>query len=133
MLERFEFTIQLSNLWRIHGWVHQTLRTVTSAPFNEFVVWILNTAQPWSLRRRPMGVDGWKPLDALLIVLAERNPRFRAVFKGGFDSFRYGTRGENDMVRWLIEDNLPLASSKGLVGFKQVPHAENRFRKSGIL
>ena len=81
MLERFEFTIQLSNLWQIHGWVHQTLRTVTSAPFNEFVVWILNTAQLWSLRR-PMSVDGWKPVDALLIVLAERNPRFRAVFKG---------------------------------------------------
>ena len=80
-----------------------------------------------------MSVGGWKPVDALLNTLAERNPKLRVVFWGDFDSFRYGIRGEHDTIRWLMEDHLPLVSSKGLVKFERVPHAQNRFRKSGIL
>ena len=80
-----------------------------------------------------MDDDRWKAVDALLNILAERNPKFRAVFKGDFDSFRYGIRGEHDTIRWLIEDHLPFASSKGLVKFARVLHGENRFWKSGIL
>ena len=132
VLERFEFITKLSNLWQIHGWIYKTLRTITAAPFNEFVVWILNLVYPWSLRYT-MSDDGWRAVDALLNVLAERNPDFRVVFRGDFDSFRYGVRGVHDTIRWLIEDHLPLVSSKGLVRFEQVPHTENRFWKSGIL
>ena len=132
VLERFELTIQLSSLWQIYPWVHQTLRTITSAPFKEFVVWIVNTVHPWGLRRQ-MSADGWRDVDTLLNILGERNPEFRAVFKGDFDSFRCGASGEHDTARWLIESHLPLVSLKGLVKFEQVHHAENRFRKSGIL
>jgi len=131
-LERFEVTVQLSSLCQIHQRLHQTLQTITSAPFKEFVVWILNTARPWSLRH-PMSADGWGTMDASLNILGERNPKFRVVFKGDFDSFRCGTRGEHDTIRWLIESHLPLVSSKGLVKFEQVRHAENRFWRSGIL
>jgi len=80
-----------------------------------------------------MSVDGWRAVDALLSNLGERNPKFRVVFKGDLDSFRCGTRGEHDTIRWLIESHLPLVSSKGLVKFEQVRHVENRFRKSCIL
>ena len=132
VLERLELTIQLSSLWQIHQWIHQTLQTITSAPFKEFVVWTLNTVHPWSLRH-PMSVDGWGAVDALLSILGERNPKFRVVFKGDFDSFRCGIRGEHDTVRWLIESHLPFGSSKGLVKFEQVRDVENRFRRSAIL
>ena len=80
-----------------------------------------------------MSVDGWKAVDELLNILAERNPDFRVVFKGDFDSFRCGIRGKHDTIRWLLETHLPLVSSKGLVKFEQVLHEENRFWKSRIL
>ena len=72
-------------------------------------------------------------MDALLTILGERNPKFRVVFKGDFDSFCYATRGEYDTIRWLIESHLPFVSSKGLVRFEQARHVENRFWKLGIL
>ena len=86
---------------------------------------------PWSLQW-PSSDNGWNAVDELLNVLAERNPDFRVMIRGDFYSFRYGIRGEHDTIRWLIEDRLPLISSKGLVKFEQVVDAENRFRKSGV-
>ena len=131
VLERFEFTLDLSSLGQIDGWIHQSLLTITSTLFNEFAIWILNTVYPWSLQW-PLSDNGWNAVDGLLNVLAERNPDFRVMVRGDFYSFRCGIRGEHDTIRWLIEDRLPLISSKGLVKFEQVVDAENRFRKSGI-
>jgi len=79
-----------------------------------------------------MSDAGWGGVDALLNELAQRNPGFRVVFRGDFDSFHYGTSSEHGTVRRLIEGHLPLISSNGLM-FEQVRHAENRFRRSGIL
>jgi len=105
---------------------------ITSTRFDEFVIWILDGAHLWSQQYPPSDV-GWEDVDALLNILAERNPDFRVVFRGDFDSFRYGMEGENGTVRRLINDYLPLVSSKGLVGFEPVRQVENRFWKSGIL
>ena len=132
MLERFEFNIPLWSLGHIHEWVHQTLQTITSAKLNEFTVWVLHTSHPWGLQC-PMNVDGWRAVDTSLNILAERNPNFRVVFRGDFDSFRHGVRAERDTLRWLMEEHLPLVSSKGLVKYEQVHHIENRFWKSRIL
>jgi len=132
ILKRFEFSTKLSALWQIDRWLRKTLRTITSTLFNEFVIWILGVVLPWGLRY-PLSDVGWGGVDALLNNLAKRNPDFRVVFRGDFDSFRYGTGSGRDTVRHLIEDHLPLISSKGLVKFEQVCHGENRFRKSSIL
>ena len=126
MLERLELNIQLSNLSQVHGWVHQTLQTINSPLFNEFVVWVLGAGYPWS----PRGISGWKAVDELLDVLAGRNPDFKVVFKGDLYSFLHG---DYDGVRSLIESYLPLVSSKGLVKFQHVPRAENSFGKLGVL
>lgn len=132
VLERYEFNVNLSNLWQIHIWIDYTLQTITSTLFNEFALWILNIVGPWNLQPS-LSDDGWKAVDALLDDLAKRNPDFRVVVKGDFCSFRYGTKGEHDTIRWLVEGCLPLVSSKGLVRFEQVPDAENRFWKLGLL
>jgi len=88
---------------------------------------------PWILRYRLVGGGDWGDVDALLSVLAERNPDFRVVFRGEFDAFGCSIGGERDRVDSVVKDCLPLVSSQGLVIFEQVPHVENRFRKSGIL
>jgi len=133
VLERFEFNTMLSNLWQVGGWILRTLRTVTSAPFNEFVIWILDEEYPWSLRYPLLSDNSWGSVDVLLNELAEHNPDFRVVFRGDFDSFRCSIGGEHDEVGSLVKSHLPLVSSKCLVKFEQVRHVENRFRKSGIL
>jgi len=97
------------------------------------VIWILDVTYPWFLRYPLLNDDGWGVLDVLLSALAERNPDFRVVFRGDFDLFRCSIGGELDKVGSLVKCHLPLVSSKGLVKFEQVPHVENRFRKSGIL
>ena len=132
VLERFEFDLDLASLFRTDIWFHHTLRTINSTAFNEFVMWILDIVDPWSLRRS-LSDGGWRIVDALLDDLADRNPDFRVVVKGDFDSFRCGMRSGHCSLRWLVVGRLPLVSSKGLVKFEQVPDAENRFRKLGIL
>ena len=132
-LEAFEFNTMLSTVWKVSRWILQTLRTVTSTQFNEFVIWILDVTYPWFLRYPLLSDDSWGTLDVLLSALAERNPDFRVVFRGDFDSFRCSIGGEHDKVGSLVKRHLPLFSSKGLVKFEQVSHVENRFRKSGIL
>ena len=140
VLERFEFTFQLSSLSQLDGWVYDTLQTITSPAFNEFVIWILNTIYPWNLRF-PVSAGGWGAVDALLYDLAKRNPDFRVVFKGDFRSFHYSGNEEDPdsdvqiglNIRSLIDGHFPLVSSKGLVTFEQVPHVENRFWKLGVL
>ena len=96
------------------------------------MVWILRIFYPWS-QTYPFYDADWEAVDALLNVLAGRNSDLRVVFRGDFDSFRYGSRGEHYTVRWLMEARLPLVSSKGLVRFEQVPDAENQYWKSDII
>lgn len=134
----FEFTLELPSLSRVAGWVYDTLRTITSPLFNEFVVWILDTSYPRNLRF-PTSAEGWETVDGLLYDLARRNPDFRAVFKGDFRSFHYSSvGGDSDVqdgtnIRSLIDHHFPLVSSTGSVKFEQVPHVENRFWKLGVL
>jgi len=109
VLERLEFNIATIYLSLAHRWIHQSLQTIISPFFNEFVVWLLNFGAPW----RPMDGDGWNAVDALLITLAERNPDFRNLFRGHGDSL-------------FIASYLPLVWSKGLMQF-DVPREENRF------
>ena len=115
VLEKFEFTIAAIHFSLVHEWVYQTLQTITSPLFNEFVIWLLG----WEVPRTPVNDDGWGAVETLLNVLTERNPGFRIVFVGHGD--------------WsLIASYLPLAWSKGLVQFC-FPHAENRFKKYGVM
>ena len=132
-LKRFEFNAKLSELWQLPGWIHDTLRTITSTRFEEFVIWVLDeVAHMRSPHYPPSGV-GWEGVDTLLNALTERNPDFRIMFKGDFDSFRCGMEGEYSTARRLIEGRLPLLSSKGLVKFEPVRQVENRFWKSDLL
>jgi len=74
-----------------------------------------------------MSIGGWKAVDALLDVLAGRNPDFRVVFRGDF-------AGDYHAIRQHIEiDYLPLSSLGGFVEFEQVSNVENRLFKSGVL
>ena len=41
VLGRFELTIETHDLSLAHEWIHQTLRTMTSPLFNEFVTRLL--------------------------------------------------------------------------------------------
>ena len=120
-------------LWELGGWILRSLRTITSTLFEEFVIWIVDTVYPCTSRYRRLSSDNWKNVDALLSILAERNPDFRVVFRGDFDAFGCSIGGRHDRVGLVVRDCLPLVLSKGLVRFEQVPHAENRFRKSGVL
>ena len=129
VLERFEFHISLNSISLVHGWVYSSLRTITSPVFNEFVIWILDSGSPWTQMDR----DGWATVDALLKSIAERNPNFRVVFRGGFYSFQDSTLGEPDGARPFIASYLPLVSSGRRVKFEYVPRAENRYEKLGIL
>ena len=132
VLERFEFDVRLSDFWQLRGWIHKALQMITSTRFNEFMIWIIDAVHPRKPRYPRNGV-GWESVDALLIVLAERNPDFRVVFRGDFDSFRCDMEGEYGTLRRLIEGHLPLVSSKGLMKFEPVRQVENRFWKSGIM
>ena len=115
VLERFEFTINVTHLSQVDGWIYGALRTITSPLFKEFAIWFLGAGVPW----RPMNVDGWKAVDALLVVLAKRNTDFRVVFIGQGD--------------WsFIASYFPLVWSRGLLHF-QYSHEENRFKKLGVL
>jgi len=114
VLERFEFTTNMNDISLADGWICEALRTITSPLFNEFVIWFLGGGTPWN----PMNINGWKALDAMLDVLAKRNPDFRVVFIDGDWSF--------------IASYLPLARSRGLLRF-QYSREENRFKKLGVL
>ena len=125
VLERFELDASLTSLCEIHGWIHRTLQTITSPLFNEFVIWLPDQVIPW----HPMRGDGWKVVDALLNVLAERNPNFRVVFKGCFYSF---FQGDSDGVRSFITSYLPLISLNRLVKFEYA-RMGSRFGRLGDL
>ena len=107
----------------------QTVRTITSPLFNEFVIWFLRTSRTahprgllWS-----MSQDGLKAVDASLNVIARRNPDFRLVFKGDF-------AGEYGVNRHVVGAHyLPLASSKGYIMLEQADIEENPLFKSGVL
>lgn len=130
-LERFEFTVELYNISRVHEWIHRTVRTITSPLFNELVIWILHMTHCRSLVSA-MNADGWKAMDASLGVLAERNPGFGVTFRGNLIGIR--GRGNFDASRRHIEsDCLPLTSLKGFVKFESVSDAENRFQKMGVV
>lgn len=132
VLERFEFNIHTSNLLEVHQWIHQTLRTITSPLFNEFVFATPYPIHLWDLLPSdPAG--NWRVVDASLNALAERNPDFRVTFKGYFPLRRSGGGINYGVVRWFAEGCLPVVLSKGLVKFENVPTAENRFWKSRIL
>jgi len=111
VLERFEFTIGATNLSLVHEWIYQTLQTITSPLFNEFVIWLLGSEVPWSL----MNSNGWNVVDALLVALAERNPGFKVVFRGNGDEL-------------FIGSYLPLIWAKGLMQF-HFSGAENRLQE----
>jgi len=119
----------MSDLWWVGLWILHTLQTITSTRFDEFVIWVSDMVTPWFL-----GYPWyrWGDVDTVLNVLAERNPDFRIVFRGDFDSFRSSVEGRHDDVRSLVNRHLPLVSSKGLVKFERVPHVENLFRSLGI-
>ena len=125
VLERFEFDASLTSLCQIHGWIHRTLQTITSPLFNEFVIWLPDQVIPW----HPMRGDGWKVVDGLLNVLAERNPDFRVVFKGCFYSF---FQGNLDGVRSFITSYLPLISSNRLVKFEYARVGSRFGRSDGL-
>lgn len=117
VLERFEFAVRWPEVSTVPGWIHQTLRTITSPLFNELVIWILHVTHPWGPPQL-MNSNGWKVVDASLVVLAGRNPDFRVVVRGGF-------AGGNRVVRQRIEsDYLPLASLNGILKFEQVPNVQ---------
>jgi len=118
VLESVEFTIVTADLSLAHRWIYQTLQTITSPLFNEFVIWILGWGAPWSLVSDD-AYDGWMAVDALLVALAKRNPDFRVAFR------RHGSCS-------FIASYLPLVWSKGLVQFR-CPRAENQFEKLGIV
>lgn len=118
VLERFELTVvSMSHISLVHEWVYRTFQTIASPVFKKFVIWLLDGRAPW----RQMNHDGWKPVDALLGVLAERNPDFRVEFivtrPGGWTS---------------MPSYLPLVRSMGLMEFSS-PRVDNRFKKLGAL
>ena len=78
------------------------------------MICILSSARE---RQRQMNRDGWKAVDAMLDVLAERNPNFRVVI------MKSGTWSS-------IANYLPLATLNGLIIFGS-PVVENRFLKLG--
>ena len=133
VLERFEFTVEMYSISRVHEWIQQTLQTITSPLFSELVIWILHVQYPWSLEAS-MSAESWKAVDLWLNVLAERNPSFGVVFRGDFGGDFWGdSSGGFDAVRQHIEGIcLPLASSKNLVKFEFVSNVENRFWKLGV-
>ena len=118
VLERFELTVvSLPHISLVPGWVYRTFQTITSPAFNKFVIWLLDARTPWT----QVNHGAWKPVDALLCVLARRNPNFRVEFvvtrPGG----------------WTFMGNyLPLVRSAGLIDFSS-PRVENRFEKMGAL
>ena len=121
MLEKFEFTLQLYSISQVHEWIHQTLRTITSPLFNEFVIWILHMTYRWDLLSA-MNADGWNVLDASLGALAERNPDFRVVFRGDCTLFRCGLSPVHDRTHSFFEKFLPVVASKDFAKFECVPH-----------
>jgi len=114
VLERFEFSVAITDLSLAHGWIHQILESLTSPVFNEFVIWVLGEWYPTTT----IDGDDWKAVDASLVSLAERNPGLRLVLTGNGDSSP-------------IPSYLPLATSGGLIRTGST-HGENRFKKFGM-
>ena len=111
VLRRFELNITLTGLTLAHEWIYRTLQTITSPEFNEFVVCVLGAKSP----RGWMDHGGWNTVDALLDVLAERNPDFRVVFV-------VARPGD-----WMsMPSYMPLIRSRGSIKFSS-PRVENRF------
>jgi len=129
VLESFEFNISLNSVSLVHEWVYQTLRTITSPAFNEFVIWILDSG----FSQAQMNRDGWAAVDALLKSMVERNPNFMVVFRGGFHSFRDNALGDSDGARSFVAIYFPLVLSSRRVKFECVPRVGNRFERLGIL
>ena len=119
-------------LWEAGPWILQTLRTITSNRFNEFVIWVSDVRIPLFLGYPLLSDDRWGGVDALLDVLADRNPDFRVVFRGDINLF-HCSEGHRDDAGTLVEAHLPYFSSRGLVKFEQAPRVEKGARKLGIL
>lgn len=130
VLERLEFNVQSFNLSQVHQWILRTLQTITSPQFSEFTLSIL-TISLWN-QSSPTRTGDWEAVDALLNVLAKRNPNFRVVLRGD-STGRRGVENDVDAIRWFAEGYLPIVSSKGLVKLENVPIVENRFWKSRVL
>lgn len=114
VLETFELAVvSLPHISLVHEWVCQTLQTMTSPVFNKFVIWPLDARTPWTQMNR----GAWKPVDALLCVLAECNLDFRVEFM---------VARPNSWM--LLGSYLPLVRSVGLIDFSS-PSVENRFKK----
>ena len=112
VLERLELSAAITNFMVGHGWIYQTLQSITSPVFNEFVIWVLGPGYP----APPFG--SWKAVDTVLVSLAKRNPGFRVLFMGC---------GE-----WsVITSQLPLAESKGLFTFGS-RHIETRLERFSL-
>ena len=126
ILEWLELGVELDRLSQVHGWVHQTLQTITSPLFKEFGISILNTSH--TSLQYPVNPDGWMAVDASLDALVERNPDFRVVLQADFSSSCHAV-GDESVIRKFVETYLPLVLSKGFVKFEHVPYAENQFWK----
>ena len=124
MLERFKLIIDLTRLPIGRGWVCRMLQTVTSPAFNELVIWSLYGWRLWDQQ----STGSWEDLDALLSVLAERNPDFRVVFRAVPPQ---SPQSPHDIwhtceeVRSLTTSCLPLASLMGLLKFEHAHDAED--------
>jgi len=128
MLERLEFGVSLASISMVYDWIYQTLQTITSPVFNEFVIRLLDVGNPWARMNR----DGWAAVDALLNSTAEGNPDFRVVFKGNFSSFRDSTLSNPNGIRSFITSFMPLVSSSRWVKFEYVSHAESNRGRFGV-
>ena len=116
VLERFEFNTMMSNLSLVHRWIYDTLRSITSPVFKEFVIWILNSGCPVT----PMDIGDWRDVDRLLISMATGNPGLRVELMG------YGD--------WsFITNYLPLAMSTGMITSGSPVEEENLFSKLAVL
>ena len=129
MLERFQLNIDLPCLPIGRKWICQTLQTITSPTFNEFVVRSLYGWRPWDQQ----STYCWEDLDASLSVLAERNPDFRVVLRAVPPQSPHTIWRTYDEVRSLTTSCLPLASSMGLLKFEHVHDAEDMHWKIDCL
>ena len=125
-LERLELHVQLYTLPRAHEWVCQTLRTITSPVFNEFVIWALGSGNAYGT---PGHINGWKAVESSLSALAIQNPDFRVVLRGNCPSPPFGCWCTYDKARAFFEIYLPVVLSTGLARFEHVPRIDNPCRE----
>ena len=123
VLQRFEFNVSFYDISLVHRWIYQTLQTITSPVFNEFVFWMLDTGSLMGQMDR----NGWTAVNGLLVTIAQRNPNFRVVFKGSYWSFMDGLLTD-DGARAFLSEYL-LITLLSWVRFEFVVRKQNRFGK----